>query len=96
MQESASGSDKKTFLLNVCDEILLEKSNKSSTYSGIYFKIFISKMSSDLHVKLTLFALDETSNYVPIKKSIWSQDSFGKGKYIPKIKLHYLTFAHKT
>ena len=81
--------DKKTFLLNVCDEILLEKSNKSSTYSGVYFKIFISKKSSDLHVKLALFALDETSNYVPIKKSIWSQDSFGKSKYIPKIKLHY-------
>lgn len=81
--------DKKTFLLNVCDEILLEKSNKSSTYSGVYFKIFISKKSTDLHVKLALFALDETSNYVPIKKSIWSQDSFGKGKYIPKIKLHY-------
>ena len=35
--------DKKTFLLNVCDKILLEKSNKSSTYSGVYFKIFISK-----------------------------------------------------
>lgn len=81
--------DKKTFLLNVCDEILLEKSNKSSTYSGVYFKIFISKKSTDLHVKLALFALDETSNYVPIKKSIWSQDSFRKGKYIPKIKLHY-------
>ena len=81
--------DKKTFLLNVCDEILLKKSNKSSTYSGVYFKIFISKKSSDLHIKLSLFALDETSNYVPIKKSIWSQDSFGKSKYIPKIKLHY-------
>ena len=79
----------KTFLLNVCDKILLEKSNKSSTYSGVYFKIFISKKSTDLHIKLALFALDETSNYVPIKKSIWSQDSFGKGKYIPKIKLHY-------
>ena len=81
--------DKKTFLLNVCNEILLEKSNKSSTYSGVYFKIFISKKSTNLHVKLALFALDETSNYVPIKKSIWSQDSFGKSKYIPKIKLHY-------
>lgn len=81
--------DKKTFLLNVCDEILLEKSNKSSTYSGVYFKIFISKKSTNLHVKLSLFALDKTSNYVPIKKSIWSQDSFEKGKYIPKIKLHY-------
>ena len=81
--------DKKTFLLNVCDEILLEKNNKNSTYSGVYFKIFISKKSTDLHVKLSLFALDKTSNHVPIKKSIWSQDSFGKGKYIPKIKLHY-------
>ena len=81
--------DKKTFLLNVCDEILLEKSNKSSTYSSVYFKIFISKKSTNLQVKLALFTLDETSNYVPIKKSIWSQDSFGKAKYIPKIKLHY-------
>ena len=36
--------DKKTFLLNVYDEILLEKSNKSSTYSSVYFKIFISKI----------------------------------------------------
>ena len=79
----------KTFLLNVCDKILLEKSNKSSTYSGVYFKIFRSKKSTDVHIKLALFALDETSNYVPIKKSIWSQDSFGKSKYIPKIKLHY-------
>ena len=81
--------NKKVFLLNVCDEILLEKSNKSSTYSGVYFKIFISNKSTDLHVKLSLFALDKTSNLVPIKKSIWSQDSFGKSKYIPKIKLHY-------
>ncbi|MDK2083319.1 hypothetical protein PT502_05825 [Aliarcobacter butzleri] len=59
------------------------------TYSGVYFKIFISNKSTDLHVKLSLFALDKTSNYVQIKKSIWSQNSFGKGKYIPKIKLHY-------
>ena len=81
--------DKKTFLLNVCDEILLEKNNKNSTYSGVYFKIFISNKSTNLHVKLSLFALDKTSNYVPIKKSIWSQDSFEKGKYITKIKLHY-------
>lgn len=81
--------DKKVFLLNVCDEISLERNDKNSTYSGVYFKIFISKKSSDLHVKLSLFALDETSNYVPIKKSIWSNDTFGKGKYIPKIKLHY-------
>src|SRR5574344_892025 len=81
--------DKKVFLLNVCDEILLENSNKSSTYSGVYLKIFISKKSTDLHVKLSLFALDKISNYVPIKKTIWSQDSFEKGKYITKIKLHY-------
>ena len=81
--------NKKTFLLNVCDEILLEKSNKSSTYSGVYFKIFILKKSTDLHLKLSIFALDKKSNYVPIKKSIWSQDTFWKGKYIPKIKLHY-------
>ena len=33
----------KTFLLNVCDKILLEKSNKSSTYSGVYFKILYQK-----------------------------------------------------
>jgi len=81
--------EEKSFLIDAHDEILLEKNNKNSTYSGVYFKIFISKKSTDLHVKLALFALDETSNYVPIKKSIWSQDSFGKGKYIPKIKLHY-------
>ena len=35
--------DKKTFLLNVCDEILLEKSDKSPTYSGVYFKILYQK-----------------------------------------------------
>ena len=79
----------KSFLIDAHDEISLEKGNKNSTYSGVYFKIFLSKKSTDLHIKLSLFALDETSNYVSIKKSIWSQDSFGKGKYIPKIKLHY-------
>ena len=35
----------KTFLLNVCDKILLEKSNKSSTYSGVYFKILYQKIN---------------------------------------------------
>lgn len=79
----------KRFLIDAHDEILLEKNDKNSTYSGVYFKIFISKKSSDLHVKLSLFALDETSNYVPIKKSIWSNDTFGKEKYISKIKRHY-------
>ena len=35
--------NKKKKLLNVCDKILLEKSNKSSTYSGVYFKILYQK-----------------------------------------------------
>ena len=70
--------NKKTFLLNVCDEILLEKSNKSSTYSGVYFKIFILKKSTDFHLKLSIFALDKKSNYVPIKNRFGVKTLFGK------------------
>lgn len=77
------------FLINANDEIFLDKNDKKSINSGVYFKIFISKKSNDLKIRLSFFALHEELNHVPIEKSIWSQDSFGRGKYIPKIKLHY-------
>lgn len=79
----------RVFLIDANDEIFLEKKDKKSILTGVYFKIFISKKSNDLKIRLSFFALHEELNHVPIQKSIWNQDSFGKGKYIPKIKLHY-------
>ncbi len=79
----------RVFLIDANDEIFLDKNDKKSINTGVYFKIFISKKSNDLKIRLSFFALHEKLNHVPIQKSIWNQDSFGKGKYIPKIKLHY-------
>ena len=79
----------KILFINANDEIFLDKNDKKSINTGVYFKIFISKKSNDLKIKLLFFVLDEKLNCVLIEKSIWNQDSFGKGKYIPKIKLHY-------
>ena len=79
----------RVFLIDANDEIFLEKKDKKSILIGVYFEIFISKKSNDLKIGLSFFALHEKLNHVPIEKSIWSQDSFGRGKYIPKIKLHY-------
>lgn len=79
----------RVFLIDANDEIFLDKNDKKSINTGVYFKIFISKKSNDLDIELSFFALDEKLNLVPIEKSIWSQDSFRKEKYISKIRLHY-------
>lgn len=79
----------RVFLIDANDEIFLDKNDKKSVNTGVYFKIFISKKSNDLKIRLSFFALDEKLNLAPIEKSIWNQDSFGKGKYIAKIRLHY-------
>lgn len=79
----------RVFLIDANDEIFLDKNDKKSINTGVYFKIFISKKSNDLDIELSFFALDEKLNPVPIEKSIWSQDSFRKEKYISKIRLHY-------
>lgn len=68
----------RVFLIDANDEIFLDKNDKKSINTGVYFKIFISKKSNDLDIELSFFALDEKLNPVPIEKSIWSQDSFRK------------------
>ena len=80
----------KSFLINANDDILLDKNNKSKTSSGIYFKLYLSRVSNDLKIKLLLFSwCNETQTYVALNKSIWSEKGFGSGKYIPKIENHY-------
>lgn len=80
----------KSFLINVNDDILLDKNDKSKTSSGIYFKLYLSKVSNDLKIKLLLFSwCNETQTYVVLNKSIWNEEGFGSGKYIPKIENHY-------
>ena len=37
--------EEKSFIMDAHNEILLEKNNKNSTDSSVYFKIFISKKS---------------------------------------------------
>ena len=80
----------KSFLINANDDILLDKNDKSKTSSGIYFKLYLSKVSNDLKIKLLLFSwCNETQTYVVLNKSIWNEEGFGSGKYIPKIENHY-------
>lgn len=80
----------KSFLINANDDILLDKNDKNKTSSGIYFKLYISRVSNDLKIKLLLYSwCNETQTYVALNKSIWSEEGFGGGKYIPKIENHY-------
>jgi hypothetical protein len=80
----------KSFLINVNDDILLDKNDDRKTSSGIYFKLYISKVSNDLKIRLSLYSwCNETQTYVPLNKSIWSEEGFGGGKYISKIENHY-------
>lgn len=80
----------KSFLIDANDEILLDKNDDRKTNSGVYFKLYISKVSNDLKIRLLLYSwCNDTQTYVPLKKSIWSEEGFGAGKYIFKIENHY-------
>ena len=80
----------KSFLIDANDDILLDKNDDRKTSSGIYFKLYISKVSNDLKIRLSLYSwCNETQTYVPLNKSIWSEEGFGGGKYISKIENHY-------
>ena len=80
----------KSFLINANDNILLDKNDDRKTSSGIYFKLYISKVSNDLRIRLSLYSwCNETQTYVPLNKSIWSEEGFGAGKYLSKIENHY-------
>jgi hypothetical protein len=80
----------KSFLINANDDILLDKNDESKTSSGIYFKLYISKVSNDLRIRLSLYSwCNETQTYVALNKSIWSEEGFGAGKYLSKIENHY-------
>ena len=42
----------KSFLINANDDISLDKNNESKISSGVYFKLYLSKVSNDLKIKL--------------------------------------------
>ena len=80
----------KSFLIDANDDILLDKNDESKISSGVYFKFYLSKVSNDLKIRLLLYSwCNDTQTYVPLKKSIWSEEGFGAGKYISKIENHY-------
>lgn len=80
----------KSFLINANDEILLDKNDESKIGSGVYFKLYLSKVSNDLKIKLLLYSwCNRTQTYVALNKSIWNEKGFGNGKYISKIENHY-------
>lgn len=80
----------KSFLIDANDDILLDKNDESKIGSGVYFKLYISKVSNDLRIRLSLYSwCNETQTYVQLNKSIWSEEGFGGGKYISKIENHY-------
>ena len=80
----------KSFLINANDDILLDKNDESKTSSGIYFNLYLSKVSNDLKIKLLLYSwCNETQTYVALNKSIWNEEGFGAAKYISKIENYY-------
>ena len=84
----------KSFLINANDNILLDKNDESKIGSGVYFKLYLSRVSNDLKIKLLLYSwCNETQTYVALDKSIWREEGFGGGKYISKIGNHYKKIA---
>ena len=80
----------KSFLINANDDILLDKNDESKISSGVYFKLYLSKVSNDLKIKLLLYSWSNgTQTYIVLNKSIWSEEGFAGGKYISKIENHY-------
>ena len=80
----------KSFLIDANDDILLDKNDESKISSGVYFKLYLSKVSNDLKIKLLLYSwCNKTQTYVVLNKSIWNEEEFGGGKYISKIGNHY-------
>lgn len=80
----------KSFLIDANDDILLDKNDESKISSGVYFKLYLSKVSNDLKIKLLLYSwCNGTQTYVVLNKSIWNEEGFGGGKYISKIENHY-------
>lgn len=69
----------KSFLINANDEILLDKNDESKIGSGVYFKLYLSKVSNDLKIKLQLYSwCNRTQTYVALNKSIWNEKFFIK------------------
>ena len=80
----------KSFLIDANDDILLDKNDESKISSGVYFKLYLSKVSNDLKIKLLLYSwCNGTQTYVVLNKSIWNEEGFGGGKYLSKIGNHY-------
>lgn len=80
----------KSFLIDANDDILLDKNDESKISSGVYFKLYLSKVSNDLKIKLLLYSWsNKTQTYAVLNKSIWNEEGFGGGKYISKIGNHY-------
>ena len=80
----------KSFLIDANDDILLDKNDESKISSGVYFKLYLSKVSNDLKIKLLLYSWSNgTQTYIVLNKSIWSEEGFAGGKYISKIENHY-------
>ena len=80
----------KSFLIDANDDILLDKNDESKISSGVYFKLYLSKVSNDLKIKLLLYSwCNGTQTYAVLNKSIWNEEGFGGGKYISKIGNHY-------
>lgn len=77
-----------SFLVNANDEVTF--SDNLQMLSGVYFQLEIYKKSRDFHVDIELLSWSNSEQkYVWLKNSIWSEDSFGKGAYIPIIQAHY-------
>ena len=97
LKKKLKSSDKfnnKSFLINANDDILLNKNDESKIGSGVYFKLYLSRISNDLKIKLLLYSWSNgIQTYVVLNKSIWSEKGFGGGKYISKIENHYKKIA---
>lgn len=78
----------KFYLINATDDISLQ--DNTITCSGVYFRLGIIKEAKSLIVTIELYSWSNHDQiYTPIKKSIWADESFGRGKYIDTIINHY-------
>ena len=54
--KSSDKFNNKSFLINANDDILLNKNDESKIGSGVYFKLYLSRISNDLKIKLLLYS----------------------------------------
>lgn len=78
----------KQYLINVNTK--LSTDNGKTTFTGVNFQLTIKRVELDLLFTIELFSWsNDEQKYTSLDNSIWSEEQFGSGSFIPTIVTYY-------